>query len=263
MAHPSALTPPRFVSTLAAKSLISAVQQLSQIQTLEEVIAIVKKTARRMARADGASFVLRDGHQCFYADEDAVEPLWKGKRFPMEMCISGWVMRQHQPALIPDVFRDERIPHDVYRRTFVTSMAMVPIRVIKPIGAIGIYWKEANSPTVETVRWLQSLADSTALALEHLVARQEIAAARRETRLLEKENAELRQERQGQAAGDCVKMCFITRRIQWSGQWLPVEAFLERRFGLHVTHGLSEDGVGQLDVEEDDFLDLSTVETSG
>ena len=43
----------------------------------------------KLVGADGATFVLRDGDCCYYVDEDAISPLWKGQRFPLEACISG------------------------------------------------------------------------------------------------------------------------------------------------------------------------------
>ncbi len=46
-------------------------------------MAVVRHAARELTGADGATFVLRDADKCFYADEDAIAPLWKGQRFPM------------------------------------------------------------------------------------------------------------------------------------------------------------------------------------
>ena len=108
--------------------LVDAVQALSLARSGAEIQAIVRSSARRLTGADGATFVLRDGTRCFYADEDAISPLWKGQRFPMTQCISGWAMTHRTPAVIEDIYADDRIPHDAYRRTFVKSVAMVPIR---------------------------------------------------------------------------------------------------------------------------------------
>jgi len=115
-----------------------------------------------------------DDIYCHYADEDAIEPLWKGLRFPQEVCISGWAMRNRKPALIADIYADPRIPHDAYRPTFVKSLAMVPIRTMKPIGAIGNYWATQHQPTAFEVRLLQALADSTSVAMENLRINAEI-----------------------------------------------------------------------------------------
>jgi two-component sensor histidine kinase len=131
-------------------------------------VSIVRKKARELTGADGATFVLRDGSFCYYVDEDAIAPLWKGKRFPMEICISGWVMLNRQPAIIKDIYADARIPVEAYRPTFVKSLAMVPIRTASPIGAIGNYWASIHEPSVNEVKILQGLADSTSIAMENV-----------------------------------------------------------------------------------------------
>ncbi|MEG3990512.1 GAF domain-containing protein, partial [Microcoleus sp. S28C3] len=115
---------------LAMEKLLVVVQELSLARSLEDVMAIVRVAARQLTGADGATFVLRDKDQCFYADEDAIAPLWKGLRFPMSICISGWTMLNRQPTVIPDIYEDARIPHAAYQPTFVKSLAMVPIRTI-------------------------------------------------------------------------------------------------------------------------------------
>jgi putative two-component system response regulator len=161
--------------------LIDAIQALSLARSVEEIQQIVRSAARRLTGADGATFVLRDGTRCFYADEDAISPLWKGQRFPMTQCISGWAMTHRAPAVIEDIYADDRIPHDAYRRTFVKSVAMVPIRTAEPIGAIGNYWAEQHRPTGHEVALLQALADSTAVAMENVRVHEELERARRET----------------------------------------------------------------------------------
>lgn len=155
-------------------SLLSAVQELSHVHSLNEVTAIVRKAARDLTHCDGATFVLRDNGQCYYADEDAIEPLWRGRRFPMEMCISGWVMLNKSSTVIADIYQDPRIPHEAYRPTFVKSLAMVPIRSREPIGAIGNYWASNHNATAEELGMLQALADATSLALEHISVKDEL-----------------------------------------------------------------------------------------
>jgi hypothetical protein len=148
--------------------LVAVVQDLSRARTLEDIQVIVRSAARQLTGADGATFVLRDGEKCFYADEDAIAPLWKGMRFPLSACISGWAMLNRRPAVIEDIYADARIPADAYRPTFVKSLAMVPIRTSEPIGAIGNYWATRRMPTDAEVRLLQALADATSIAIENV-----------------------------------------------------------------------------------------------
>jgi diguanylate cyclase (GGDEF)-like protein len=166
-----------------AARLIEAVQELSLAGTVEDVQRIVRTAARDLAGSDGATVVLRDGSHCFYADEDAIAPLWKGLRFPMEACISGWSMLHREPVVIGDVYVDDRIPHDAYRPTFVQSLVMVPIRRRDPIGALGNYWATSHTATPDEVAVLQALADSTSVALERIAALQDLQQAREEISL--------------------------------------------------------------------------------
>lgn len=114
---------------------------------------------------------MRDGDKCYYADENSLAPLWKGLRFPMSACVSGWCMQHSEVVTIPDIYQDPRVPVDAYRPTFVKSLCLVPIRLASPIGAIGCYWASHYEPTPEEIKTLQILANSSAVALENLELR--------------------------------------------------------------------------------------------
>lgn len=152
----------------AMKQLVSVVQDLSLARSLESIMDIVRRAARDLSAADGASFVLRDNGQCFYAEEDAIGPLWKGQRFPMSACVSGWSMLHRATLAIEDIYADSRVPHDVYRLTFVQSLLMVPIRTQDPIGAIGVYWAQRHRPTQDEVEVLAALADTVSVAIQNV-----------------------------------------------------------------------------------------------
>ncbi len=145
--------------------LAAAVDQLSQSQDLATVQEVVSRSARQLTGADGATFVLRDGKQARHVEEDAVGPLWKGQSFPIEECISGWAMLYRQPVAVSDIRLDDRIRLETYESTFVKSLAMVPIRSVAPMGAIGAYWESTHSASHTEISILQSLADATAVVL--------------------------------------------------------------------------------------------------
>ena len=171
--------------------LIQVIQRLSNTQSLEEIAEAVRTGARQLIGADGATFVLRDQGSCFYMDEDAMTPLWKGSRFPLERCISGWAMLHRETVIIEDVFKDDRIPHDLYRPTFVKSLAIVPIHTQDPYGAIGVYWAKMNRPGGDELLLIQTLADATAIAMENVRSYQELEKRVRE-RTAELADANLR-----------------------------------------------------------------------
>lgn len=151
--------------------LTRTIERLSTANELSTVTETVASAVRTLVGGDGATFVLREDNFCFYADENAIAPLWKGQKFPLTACVSGWAMIHREVVVIPDIYCDDRIPIDAYRPTFVKSLCMVPIRSSNPIGALGCYWQHEHTPSAEDLRKLQIIANCAAVALENLELR--------------------------------------------------------------------------------------------
>lgn len=158
--------------------LVAILRRLAMARSIPEIMDVVLHAARVLLGADGVTFVLREGDVCHYADEDAIAPLWKGRRFPMSACVSGWSMLHDQAVAIADVDADPRVPQDAYRPTFVRSLAMAPVREREPVAAIGAYWAQPRTIAAEELELLQTIANASGLAIS--VARLEpLAQARR------------------------------------------------------------------------------------
>jgi len=171
-----------FSATSRIEDLLVVLRGLSAAHDLEGIQSVIRASVRRVIGADGITLVLRDGDRCFYADEDAIAPLWKGQRFPMSACISGWAMLNRAAAIIEDIYADARIPVDAYRPTFVKSLAMVPVRREGPIAALGAYWASPHRATDGEVRTLEAIADAISIALMNVQLIGDMQAALEEAR---------------------------------------------------------------------------------
>ncbi|AOH86160.1 hypothetical protein AWL63_21570 [Sphingomonas panacis] len=147
--------------------LAAASERLATTRSLDEVVAVLRETARAIVGAEGIAVVIREEDTCYYMAEDAVGPLWMGKRFPIETCVAGWAMLHRQTVVIPDIHTDDRIPQGVYGPTFVRSLVMAAIGRPEPIAAIGAYWSRAREPDPAVVARLEALARSAAIAIEN------------------------------------------------------------------------------------------------
>lgn len=154
------------------------VLKLSMTRGVEEIMAVVRQDLRGLIGADGVAFVLRDGARCFYAEEDAIGPLWRGQRFPMESCISGWTMLNRRMAVIEDIYTDERILPGVYRPTFVKSLVMTPVRQEDPVAALGVYWARRHVPDEAELKLIQTVANAAAVAMTNVQLFNSFVAAR-------------------------------------------------------------------------------------
>lgn len=156
--------------------LAAAIRCLSTAASMAEITATVTPAARRLLGADGIAFVLREGDLCHYAEEDAIVPLWKGKRFPADACIPGWCMQQGRALAIRNIHDDDRRPHEADGPGLVRTVAMVPVRREDPVAAIGAYWAGERDVAAEELDLLQALADCAALALANVALRRKGAA---------------------------------------------------------------------------------------
>lgn len=148
--------------------LMEAIEQLAGAGGMDDVVAVLRATARRLIGADGIAVILREDEQCWYVEEDAMGPLWKGHKFPLASCISGWAMVHKETVVIDDIREDARIPQELYRDTFVRGLLMVPVRSADPIGAIGAYWSDPYRATQEKIDIVERLARATATAMENV-----------------------------------------------------------------------------------------------
>lgn len=150
------------------KRLADAIAALSEARGAEEIIEVVRRSARGLSGAQGVAVIFNDDGYCNYLVEDSESPLWAGQKFPATSCISGWAMIHNQTVVIPDIFLDDRIPHAAYRPTFVRSLIMAPVGEERPFAAIGAYWAETGAPDPAEVQVMETLARSTATAFKNI-----------------------------------------------------------------------------------------------
>ncbi|MCJ2015617.1 GAF domain-containing protein [Methylobacterium sp. J-076] len=149
-------------------NLADAAARLAAAGTIADVVAILGDTAREIVGSDGIAVVLREGECCHYVAEDAVEPLWRGARFPMSECVSGWAMLNCRAVVIPDIESDPRVPQIAYSRTSMRSLAMVPLGFPEAVAALGAYWCAYIDLNDDIVARLERLAAAATAALNRV-----------------------------------------------------------------------------------------------
>jgi GAF domain-containing protein/DNA-binding response OmpR family regulator len=134
--------------------------------------------ARRSGGAGGSLQVLADIYQGGQADPELV--FWAaeginaerilGMRMPVSEGIIGWVVRENEPALVPDAYADERFYSRVDQETdFRThSILCAPLRADEGvIGAIELVDVRQEYLSQEGIALLEQVADQAALLIEN------------------------------------------------------------------------------------------------
>lgn len=157
--------------------LTRAAKLLAATRSVDDIVAVLRTEARSVVGSDGIAVILREGDFCHYVAEDAIEPLWRGQRFSMTDCVSGWAMRNRSSVIIPDIESDPRVPVEAYARTSIRSLAMMPLGSPEPVAAIGAYWCAFVDLDVGTIRRFEILAQVAAAAFTRVLAASWIDAA--------------------------------------------------------------------------------------
>lgn len=144
--------------TQTCTTLSRAAKLLSRASGVADIVAVLRTHARAVVGCDGIAVILREGDLCHYVAEDAIEPLWRGQRFPLTDCVSGWAMLHNRSVVIPDLENDPRVPQAAYGRTSMRTIAMVPLGTPEPVAAIGAYWCAFVEPDEAALRRLEILA---------------------------------------------------------------------------------------------------------
>jgi signal transduction histidine kinase len=144
--------------------LLDVTRELARATDLPNLVTLVLATARRLTGADHVTFAVREGDCCHYLDRP-------DRRVPLAGCAGGWTMQQRRPLVV-----DDFDPEDPFaQESAMRSAIVVPVRAAQPIAAIGAYWTEPQQLDTTEAWLLQALADSTAVALENVRLRQQLA----------------------------------------------------------------------------------------
>ncbi len=193
--------PGRYREALALFLEVS--RSLHALVEVEALLRLVTAKLRALMRAEACSVILHDPdrHELYFpvsGDERLASPeRLREVRFPADEGISGWVLREGTPVLVPDVSKDPRFYEAVDRRlgTRTRSLLCAPLRSRNGvIGVVQVVNKKDGRFTPEDLALLDAIAGSVAVALENARLYQ---ALRREADAVRRQNRELRQEIQG------------------------------------------------------------------
>jgi Nif-specific regulatory protein len=174
---------------------------IHSIHDLDEMLRNVLSKVRDVFQIEGASIALHDHKRKELYFIRTVEEQSSGKpqkidemRFPDDYGVAGWVLREQQSVLIPDVSKDDRFTKklDLQQNLDTRSMICVPLKTRK--GVIGVLYalnKHHAEFSVKEMRLLEILSGTIAISIENARLYGEI---QQYATLLEKENLRLKTE---------------------------------------------------------------------
>ena len=174
---------------------------IHSIHDLDEMLRNVLSKVRDVFQIEGASIALHDRKrkELFFirtVEEQSSNAPQKmdEMRFPDDYGVAGWVLKEQQPVLIPDVSKDERFTKqlDIQQNLDTRSMICVPLKTRK--GVMGVLYalnKHHAEFSIKEMRLLEILSGTIAVSIENAQLYGEI---QQYATSLEKENLRLKTE---------------------------------------------------------------------
>jgi Nif-specific regulatory protein len=171
------------------------------IHDLDEMLRNVLSKVKAVFQIEGASIALHDRKrkELYFIrtveDQSGSAPQQMDEmRFPDDYGVAGWVLKEQQPVLIPDVSKDPRFTKqlDIQQNLDTRSMICVPLKTRK--GVIGVLYalnKHHAEFSLKEMRLLEILSGTIAVSIENAQFYGEI---QHYATLLEKENLRLKTE---------------------------------------------------------------------
>lgn len=154
--------------------VLTVLSDVSHIKVYDDITATLKTASKRLLHCDACSIIMRAGDDCHYIDEDSEQPLWKGMKFPLDHCITGWAIKHGSTVVIPDIYDDARVPADLYRHTPIQSLMVAPLKNQNVQGAISVYWSKHHNPSAAEIHILDTLADIASLVFDFFMLQTEL-----------------------------------------------------------------------------------------
>ncbi len=197
---------------------------------VEALLPLILDKLTALMDAEASSVILYDAErgELYFpvASDDRLESpdRLKEVRFPATEGISGWVLREGQSVLVPDVPRDPRFYRSVDRQMGTQSRSLIcaPLRTRSGIiGVTQVINKKHGPFTQEDLGLLDAIAGSIAVALENARLYQTL---RQEKESIQRENVELRRALLQHFRGIVGTSPALLTALEQAGQAAPTRA---------------------------------------
>jgi Nif-specific regulatory protein len=150
---------------------------IHSIHDLDEMLRNVLSKVKDVFQIEGASIALHDRKrkELYFIrtveEQSGSAPQQMDEmRFPDDYGVAGWVLREQQPVLIPDVSKDERFTKqlDIQQNLDTRSMICVPLKTRK--GVMGVLYalnKHHAEFSMKEMRLLEILSGTIAISIEN------------------------------------------------------------------------------------------------
>jgi len=154
------------------ETLVEATRELSQLQSLDALLAKIAEACRRLLEADSVGIRVRRGDDLVLAaDSGDTRHAMPTVRLKVGESLSGMVAATGRPLIVADAARDPRMPpahREAYRRSGYRAFLGVPLSLgTQVLGVLSIRTRRARGFSPDDLALATAFAAQAAIALEN------------------------------------------------------------------------------------------------
>src|SRR5262245_2340175 len=163
------------------RALLDVSESIVAHRDLPELLNDIGRRLQQLVRFDTIDLILHDperGVMRLYVQEAAQRSRIPCRELPVDESPGGWIMRNQQPLLIPDLQQESRWPQllDGLRANGVRSACALPLTTARcRLGAVGFTSSQAQAYSDADLDFLGQVAKQVAVAVDNVLAFQQIA----------------------------------------------------------------------------------------
>jgi formate hydrogenlyase transcriptional activator len=179
--------PPHFSRLRQYQSLLVVSAAISAQRDISSLVETLIERLHTVVELDAFSLVLYEPTRDLVPESESLKKLPLLIDLPIENSPGGWVWREQQPLILPNLAREGRFPEfvEASREGGIESSCFLPLTSNgRHLGAIGFGRTKASSYSEIDLDFLQQFAKQVAVALNNAIDFEEALTAERELRLL-------------------------------------------------------------------------------
>jgi signal transduction protein with GAF and PtsI domain len=165
-----------YAETMRKARQIETLSQVSETVTsnrlIDDILQLIVTMTAQMMNSKICSILLLDqpaGELRIVATQSLSEQYRLKPPMKVGQGISGRVVQEHRPVIVPDVTREKDYSYpDLARKEGLCSLLSVPMLIRdKAVGVINSYTSVPHAFSAEEVKLMQAIANQAAIAIEH------------------------------------------------------------------------------------------------
>jgi formate hydrogenlyase transcriptional activator len=156
------------------RALLDVSEKIAAHRDLQALFHDLAQTLHRLVQFDYLNLLLydpvRNRMRLHVLETSQFTPVQVGSEFPVDESPAGWVVKNQQPLMVPDIEKETRFPEVIplLRQASVRAFCTVPLTTAhRRLGALGFGSMREYAYAAQEIQFIQQVAAQVAVAVDN------------------------------------------------------------------------------------------------